>query len=70
MCYRRLEVFMRKVVLLSILCLVAPVDKAAKGARSDDDGEPEDEKRGSAEARSGPAAEGGERPAAQANGAC
>ena len=51
------------------LCLVANVDKAAKGARGDGDGKPENEKRGPAEARSSPAAEGGERPAAQANGA-
>ena len=31
------------------LCLVANVDKAAKGAQGDDNGEPEDEKRGPAE---------------------
>ena len=50
------------------LCLVANVDKAAKGAQGDDD-DPEDEERGPAEGRERPAAEGGERPAVQANGA-
>jgi hypothetical protein len=51
------------------LCLVANVDKAAKGAQGDDDDDPEDEERGPAEDRERPAAEGGERPAAQASGA-
>jgi hypothetical protein len=45
------------------LCLVANVDKAAKGAQGDDDDDddPEDEERGPAEGR--------ERPAVQASGA-
>ncbi len=53
------------------LCLVANVDKAAKGAQGDNDGDPEDEdeERGPAEGRERPAAEGRERPAAQASGA-
>jgi hypothetical protein len=43
------------------LCLVANVDKAAKGAQGDDDDDPENEERGPAEGR--------ERPAVQASGA-